>query len=98
MSSTDLEFLATLENIVNARRSASPDESYTAQLFAAGTQRIAQKVGEEAIELALASSAGDREEIVNEAADLIYHLLVLLANQNIRLADITAVLVARHTP
>ena len=97
MTATGLEFLATLETIINGRRSAAPDGSYTAQLFAAGSQRIAQKVGEEAVEVALASTVGDREEVINEAADLLYHLLVLLANQEIQLADVTAVLAARHT-
>jgi phosphoribosyl-ATP pyrophosphohydrolase/phosphoribosyl-AMP cyclohydrolase len=96
MTGSGLEFLATLEEIINTRRSAAPESSYTAQLFAAGTQRIAQKVGEEAVEVALASTVGGRAEIINEAADLIYHLLVLLANQEIRLADVTATLAARH--
>lgn len=95
MSSSGSEFLATLEDIIHARRSAPPDGSYTAELFAAGARRIAQKVGEEAVEVALASVAGDRDEIVNEAADLVYHLLVLLANQEIRLADVAATLAAR---
>lgn len=96
MTIPTLDFLATLEGIIDARRCAPADSSYTAQLFAAGTQRIAQKVGEEAVEVALASSVGDREEVINETADLIYHLLVLLANQGIRLAEVTAVLAARH--
>jgi len=96
MSKTGLEFLGTLENIINARRRASPDASYTAELFAAGPRRIAQKVGEEAVEVALASQTGDRDEIINETADLIYHLLVLLAQQQIPLADVVATLAARH--
>ncbi len=96
MPKSDLSFLATLEDIVVERRSLHSPDSYTSQLFAAGSQRIAQKVGEEAVEVALASTNGDRGEIINEAADLIYHLLVLLANQEIRLADVTATLEARH--
>jgi len=96
MSSTGLEFLGTLEDIIRSRCQAAPEASYTAQLFAAGPRRIAQKVGEEAVEVALASQAGDRDEIVNEAADLIYHLLVLLANQQIRLATVVDILEARH--
>lgn len=96
MSSSDLEFLAILEKIIGQRRIVPSDDSYTAQLFAAGTQRIAQKVGEEAVEVALASVAGDREETTNEAADLIYHLLVLLANQDIQLADVAETLRRRH--
>lgn len=96
MKESGLEFLGTLENIINARRTAAPDASYTAELFAAGTRRIAQKVGEEAIEVALAAQIGDRDEVVNEAADLVYHLLVLLANQHIPLADVVATLAARR--
>jgi phosphoribosyl-ATP pyrophosphohydrolase/phosphoribosyl-AMP cyclohydrolase len=96
MSSEKPEFLATLENVIRARRTAAPDASYTAELFAAGSRRIAQKVGEEAVEVALASASGDREEVINEAADLVYHLLVLLANHEIRLAEVIATLAARH--
>jgi phosphoribosyl-ATP pyrophosphohydrolase/phosphoribosyl-AMP cyclohydrolase len=96
MSNSGLAFLGTLESIITARRDAAPGTSYTAELFASGTRRIAQKVGEEAVEVALASSAGDREEVINETADLIYHLMVLLADQDIRLADIVATLAARH--
>jgi phosphoribosyl-ATP pyrophosphohydrolase/phosphoribosyl-AMP cyclohydrolase len=96
MSNSGLAFLGTLESIITARRDAAPASSYTAELFASGTRRIAQKVGEEAVEVALASSAGDREEVINETADLIYHLMVLLADQDIRLADIVATLAARH--
>ena len=96
MPSSDLSFLTILEDLIVERRSSRSTDSYTAQLFAAGSQRIAQKVGEEAVEVALASTSGDRGEIVNEAADLIYHLLVLLANQEIRLADVVATLQARH--
>jgi phosphoribosyl-ATP pyrophosphohydrolase/phosphoribosyl-AMP cyclohydrolase len=96
MSNTDLDFLASLENVIVARRASPSAGSYTSELFASGTQRIAQKVGEEAIEVALASCHDDREEIVGEAADLLYHLLVLLANQDIRLAEVISTLESRH--
>jgi len=96
MPNADLSFLATLEEIVVERRASRSKDSYTAQLFAAGSQRIAQKVGEEAVEVALASTSGDRGAIVNEAADLMYHLLVLLANQEIPLTEVVATLQARH--
>ena len=89
-------FLAELEGIISARRSAGADESYTARLFDAGTKRVAQKVGEEGVELALAASLGDRDEIRDEAADLVYHMLVLLAQHDLDLADVVAVLEARH--
>ena len=64
----NLDFLGQLETIVNERLSNPTDSSYTAKLAAAGSKRIAQKVGEEGVELALASIAGDREEIIDEAA------------------------------
>ena len=96
MSSMELEFLLTLENIIRERRATPTDASYTAALFAAGSRRIAQKVGEEAVEVALASTSGDRDDVINETADLVYHLLVLLADREIRLADVTATLAARH--
>ena len=96
MTGNPLDFLATLETVIRERRGASTDTSYTASLFAAGTRRIAQKLGEEAVELALAASAGDRDEQLGEAADLLYHLLVLLADRDLALADAVGVLEARH--
>ena len=75
----------------------NPDgNSYTASLAASGRQRIAQKVGEEAVELALASVAGNQEEVIDEAADLVYHLLVLLQTQDLGLGQVTARLQERH--
>ncbi len=96
MTTTGLEFLTTLESIIVDRLENPTQDSYTASLAALGPKRIAQKVGEEAVELALASVDGDRTEVVSEAADLIYHLVVLLSSQSIRLADVTAVLESRH--
>ena len=96
MSNSNLDFLASLEAVIIERRAAPAGDSYTADLYASGTQRIAQKVGEEAVEVALASCQGDRAEITEEAADLMYHLLVLLANQEIALAEVVAVLESRH--
>ncbi len=97
MSNKDLAFLATLEAVI-ADRIANPDgNSYTASLAASGRQRIAQKLGEEAVELALASVAGNREEVIDEAADLVYHLLVLLRMQDLGLATVVARLQERHT-
>ena len=86
----------TLETIIGERKSSPVDGSYTCELFAAGAQRIAQKVGEEAIEVALAATSGDREAIINESADLLYHLLVLLADHGIRLEDVADTLEQRH--
>ncbi len=97
VSTSELDFLTTLETIIADRLKNPAQESYTSSLIARGPKRVAQKVGEEAVEVALASVDGDREEITNEAADLIYHLLVLLQSQSITLADVTAVLEARHS-
>ncbi len=97
MSDTqDIEFLLTLESVIASRRGAHVDDSYTAKLFAAGTSRIAQKVGEEGVELALASVQGKKDEIILEASDLVYHLLVMLQNHDLSLTDIADELKARH--
>jgi phosphoribosyl-ATP pyrophosphohydrolase/phosphoribosyl-AMP cyclohydrolase len=97
MTNPELEFLVTLESVIDDRvRDAGPD-SYTASLIAAGPKRLAQKLGEEGVELALAAVAGDRAEVLEEAADLVYHLLVLLRSHEISLAEVTATLETRHT-
>lgn len=95
MGTTNLKFLATLEGIIQERLQNPSADSYTSSLANAGQKRIAQKVGEEAIELALVSVDGDRTEIIGEAADLLYHILVLLNIQGIELADVVAVLEER---
>jgi phosphoribosyl-ATP pyrophosphohydrolase/phosphoribosyl-AMP cyclohydrolase len=97
MTNSTENFLHNLESIIADRLENPSQESYTASLAASGTKRIAQKVGEEAVELALASVAGDRSEVLNEAADLVYHLLVLLTVQDISFEDVTNVLSERHT-
>ncbi len=91
-----LSFLTDLETVIASRQHADPKSSYTASLFARGVKRIAQKVGEEGVESALAAMAGDRDELKNEAADLIFHLLVLLRSQDLQLNDVIDVLKARH--
>ncbi len=96
VSTKDLAFLATLESIIIDRQRNPVEGSYTTQLLTAGAQRIAQKVGEEAVELALASVAGERDAILNEAADLLYHVLVLLNHQGLQLGDVADVLAERH--
>lgn len=90
-----LGFLARLEQRIAARAAAAPSESWTARLLAEGPRRIAQKVGEEGVETALAGAAGDTAELAEEAADLIYHLLVLLKARGMALADVIAVLARR---
>lgn len=94
--SPELAFLANLERLVHDREASRPSGSYTTSLFEAGTKRIAQKVGEEGVEAALAAVAGDREELINESADLLYHLLVLLKSKDTRLEEVISVLQSRH--
>lgn len=96
MTKPDIAFIAELEAIVNDRLAAGAEESYTARLAAAGTKRIAQKVGEEGVELALAAAAGTQQETIDEAADLVYHLIVLLADRGLSLEDIATRLKTRH--
>ncbi|MDX6914512.1 bifunctional phosphoribosyl-AMP cyclohydrolase/phosphoribosyl-ATP diphosphatase HisIE [Pectobacterium carotovorum] len=95
-AASDWTFLYQLEQLLAERKHADPDSSYTARLYASGTKRIAQKVGEEGLETALAATVHDREELTNEAADLMYHLLVLLQDQDLDLATIINRLKARH--
>jgi phosphoribosyl-ATP pyrophosphohydrolase/phosphoribosyl-AMP cyclohydrolase len=89
-------FLARLQHIIAERANEAPASSYTAKLLAAGTQRVAQKVGEEGVELALAATTDDRNKIIDEAADLLYHTLVLLRAKGLALEDVTARLAERH--
>ena len=93
---TEWGFLYDLEQLLGARKNADPKSSYTAKLYHDGTKRIAQKVGEEGVETALAATVHDKEELKNESADLIYHLLVLLQDQNLSMQDVIAILKARH--
>jgi phosphoribosyl-ATP pyrophosphohydrolase/phosphoribosyl-AMP cyclohydrolase len=87
--------LAELMKTIEERKNNAPEGSYTAKLFKDGTKRIAQKVGEEGVETALAAVAGDNIELANETADLIFHLLVLLANKNLEFSKVTDVLYSR---
>ncbi|MCA6220189.1 bifunctional phosphoribosyl-AMP cyclohydrolase/phosphoribosyl-ATP diphosphatase HisIE [Photorhabdus antumapuensis] len=83
---TEWGFLYQLEKLLASRKTADPEYSYTAKLYASGTKRIAQKVGEEGLETALAAAVNNREELTNEAADLMYHLMVLLQDQDLDLS------------
>lgn len=87
--------LSELENIIRERKQQMPSESYTAKLFRQGLPRIAQKVGEEAVETVVASMQGNRDALKEESADLLYHLLVLLQEQGLSLEEVTAVLQKR---
>ncbi len=89
-------FIDNLSTLIASRKGQDPKSSYTAYLFERGTKRIAQKVGEEGLETALAAATNDKPELIDEASDLIYHLLVLLEDQNLSLEQVTANLMKRH--
>jgi len=91
-----LAFLALLENIIANRIADKPESSYTAKLYAKGTGRIAQKVGEEGVETALAAVTRDDEGLVSECADLLFHVLVLLKSRELDLELVVEELKARH--
>lgn len=89
-------FIGSLERVIASRASADPATSYTAKLLAEGPARAAQKVGEEGVETALAGRCGDDAELTSEAADLVYHLTVLLKARGLAWTDIIAELKKRH--
>jgi phosphoribosyl-ATP pyrophosphohydrolase len=85
-----------LFEVIEARRHADPSTSHTAKLFAKGTRKISQKLGEEAVEVVIEAVRGKRERIIEESADLMYHLLVLWADAHVRPSDVWAELVRRE--
>jgi phosphoribosyl-ATP pyrophosphohydrolase len=96
MENHRLDSLAALADAISARKGASPEASYTAKLLSQGVEKCAKKLGEEAVETALAAVGGDRRHLTAEAADLLYHLLVVLAAADVRLADVMAELERRR--
>ena len=90
------DFLLELEAVIRSRAGAAPEESYTARLLGEGIQRVAQKFGEESVELALAAAGGDPRAVRAEAADVIYHLLVLLEGSGVSLAEVLEELRSRR--
>jgi len=92
---TDQSILNTLYQTILSRKGADPASSYVASLYAKGTAKIAQKVGEEAVETCIEALQGDPEKLKAESADLIFHLLVLWADQGIKPEDVYAVLESR---
>lgn len=92
-----LGFLGILEKTIAHRMAEQPEGSYTARLVAQGPSRIAQKVGEEGLETALAAVTRDDAGVLSESADLIYHLMVLLKSRNLSLTDVARELQSRHT-
>jgi phosphoribosyl-ATP pyrophosphohydrolase/phosphoribosyl-AMP cyclohydrolase len=88
-------FLHELSQIIQRRNQERPKDSYTTKLFDEGASRIAQKVGEEGVELSLAHMKGDKEEILNESADLLFHMMILLEDAGLDMADVCEVLTRR---
>ena len=88
--------IARLRDVIESRRGADPDTSYVARLFSRGTRKLAQKVGEEAVETALAAVGEKREEVISESADLLFHLLVLWAATGVKPEDVAAELARRE--
>ena len=93
-----LLFLTELQDFINKRKEQMPEGSYTTKLFRDGVNKIAQKVGEEALETVIEATNGTDEHLVYEASDLLYHLLVLLTEKNLRIEDVAAELRQRHDP
>jgi len=94
--SQGLGFLAQLQHVIAERIAHNPEGSYTAKLYSQGVKRMAQKVGEEGVEVALAAQGGDNAELVGEAADLLFHLALLLRARGLSLDAVGAELAARH--
>ena len=92
----DLSFLANLEGVIAQRQNASPDSSYVASLFAKGMNKIAQKVGEEAVEVVIEAKDNNDDLFLDESADLLFHYLILLRAKGFSLTDVVKVLKARH--
>ncbi|MDR2791898.1 MAG: bifunctional phosphoribosyl-AMP cyclohydrolase/phosphoribosyl-ATP diphosphatase HisIE [Tannerellaceae bacterium] len=94
----DIFFLSTLQDFIARRKAEMPAGSYTTQLFADGLNRMAQKVGEEAVETVIEATNGSDSRLIYEAADLIYHLTVLLTAKGLRIEDLARELSKRHKP
>jgi len=94
---TDVAFLERLQAVIKQRIATAPASSYTAKLAAQGVLKVAQKVGEEGVELALAAAVQDKVRVTAEAADLIYHLLLLLELRELSIGDVVEELERRHT-
>jgi phosphoribosyl-ATP pyrophosphohydrolase/phosphoribosyl-AMP cyclohydrolase len=93
-----MDFITTLQDLIEERKRLLPEGSYTTKLFKAGINKIAQKVGEETIELIIESKDDNRDLFLNEAADLLFHYLVLLTAKNERIENVVEILKERHKP
>lgn len=96
LTKKDLKFLQDLEELLYERKNSMPSGSYTTSMFEKGLDKIAQKVGEEAVETVIASKNDDDKETIAETADLIFHLMLLLAEKQIPLHEVIKVLRKRH--
>jgi phosphoribosyl-ATP pyrophosphohydrolase/phosphoribosyl-AMP cyclohydrolase len=95
---TPIAFLAKLESVIAQRATEKPEASYTARLLDKGVNRVAQKVGEEGVELALAGAAQGEDKVIEESADLLFHMLVLLRARGVPLSQVVRQLESRHQP
>ena len=91
-----LNFLVQLQDLIDTRKKEMPEGSYTTTLFNKGINKIAQKVGEEAVELVIEAKDSNDDLFLNESADLIYHLFVLLTEKGYRIEDVEKILIERH--
>ncbi|MBR6845706.1 MAG: bifunctional phosphoribosyl-AMP cyclohydrolase/phosphoribosyl-ATP diphosphatase HisIE, partial [Bacteroidaceae bacterium] len=96
--SNPLLFLTELQNFIEKRHEEMPEGSYTTSLFRDGLNRMAQKVGEEALELVIEACNGTDERMIYEGSDMLYHLIVLLTSKGMRIEDMAAELRERHNP
>jgi phosphoribosyl-AMP cyclohydrolase / phosphoribosyl-ATP pyrophosphohydrolase len=96
MPGKNIDFLIYLQDLVDERKATMPENSYTTSLFKKGINKIAQKVGEEAVELIIEAKDDDKVLFLNESADLLFHLLVLLTAKGYRIEDVIEVLKSRH--
>ncbi|HEU5136237.1 MAG TPA: bifunctional phosphoribosyl-AMP cyclohydrolase/phosphoribosyl-ATP diphosphatase HisIE [Steroidobacteraceae bacterium] len=97
-AATSIAFLAKLEAVIAQRATEKPEASYTARLLDKGVQRVAQKVGEEGVELALAGAGDTGQKVIEESADLLFHMLVLLRARGVTLSQVVSQLESRHQP
>ena len=94
--SNNLDFLNTLQDLLKSRKEEMPENSYTSKLFQSGVNKIAQKLGEEAVELIIEAKDGNDDLFLNEAADLLFHLMILLTDRGYSLGDVSGILKGRH--
>ena len=96
LDKNDIQFLSYLQGFIDKRKEEMPEGSYTTSLFQKGTRKITQKIGEEAVETIIGAMANDDENMIYEAGDLLYHLIVLLSHKGYRIEDVVAELKKRH--